>query len=271
MFVPSTRVGGIVGAAVTAPRGLSGPVGVGSSTDPARAGAVEDSVELSPEALANDAAAPADDDVDESRAAVESSESNENEDAAELSEEERAEVEQLEARDAEVRRHEMAHAAAGGQYAGSPNYDFETGPDGRRYAVGGHVNIDVGEVPGDPAKTIEKMRVVRAAAMAPAEPSGQDRRVAAEAAKKEAAAHAELAEQKRLEAEQRAQSVGPAAEGDGDASATESATVASAAEAPMPRAEGSSRVSARALLAALRMQSGYAEPRGEGSAFEQVA
>ena len=50
MFVPSTRVGGIVGAAVTAPRGLSGPVGVGSSTDPARAGAVEDSVELSPEA-----------------------------------------------------------------------------------------------------------------------------------------------------------------------------------------------------------------------------
>lgn len=118
----------------------------------------------------------------------------------ELSDEASVEVEELERRDAEVRRHEMAHAAAGGQYAGSPVYDFQTGPDGRRYAVGGHVNIDVGEVQGEPEKTIEKMRVVRAAALAPAEPSGQDRRVAAEAAKKEAAAHAELAEQRTDEA-----------------------------------------------------------------------
>src|SRR5690606_18669390 len=49
------------------------------------------------------------------------------------------EVLELSQRDREVRSHELAHAAVGGQYAGSPSYSFTRGPDGRRYAVAGEV------------------------------------------------------------------------------------------------------------------------------------
>jgi hypothetical protein len=91
------------------------------------------------------------------------------------------ELSELKARDREVRAHETAHQAVGGQYAGAISYVFQRGPDGAQYAVGGEVFIDVAPVEGDPQATIEKMRVVRAAAMAPAEPSAQDRSVAAQA------------------------------------------------------------------------------------------
>ncbi|MBD1391120.1 hypothetical protein IC617_16955 [Neiella sp. HB171785] len=91
-------------------------------------------------------------------------------------------IDQLEARDREVIAHEQAHAAVGGQYAGAPSFDYQRGPDGQLYAVSGEVSIDIAPVPGDPVATIRKMRQVRAAALAPAEPSAQDRRVAQEAA-----------------------------------------------------------------------------------------
>ncbi|MBD1582003.1 putative metalloprotease CJM1_0395 family protein [Pseudoalteromonas sp. S16_S37] len=105
------------------------------------------------------------------------------------------EVQELKARDQEVRLHEQAHARVGGQYAGSPSYEYQRGPDGNNYAVGGEVMIDVAEVPGDPRQTIDKMQTVRAAALAPAEPSGADRAIAADATQKLAAAQAELAKQ----------------------------------------------------------------------------
>lgn len=101
--------------------------------------------------------------------------------AQSLDEAQLKELTELKARDREVRAHETAHKAVGGQYAGAISYDYQRGPDGARYAVGGEVSIDVSPVQGDPEATIDKMRVVRAAAMAPAEPSSQDRAVAAEA------------------------------------------------------------------------------------------
>jgi len=108
-------------------------------------------------------------------------------------EEQKAVIAELVARDREVRSHEQAHAAAGGQYAGSPTYSFVRGPDGLNYAVGGEVSIDTSPVSGDPEATLRKAQVIRAAASAPAEPSPQDRRVAAQAASLEADARAELA------------------------------------------------------------------------------
>ena len=105
----------------------------------------------------------------------------------------------MKARDAEVRRHEAAHAAVGGQYASAPSYEFETGPDGRQYAVSGEVSIDTSTVPGDPEATIRKMQTVKAAALAPAEPSGQDQAVAAQADAKMRQAQAELNKQKAQE------------------------------------------------------------------------
>ena len=116
-----------------------------------------------------------------------------------LTEEERAIVKELQARDREVRAHEQAHARVGGQYAGSPRYTYETGPDGRRYAVGGSVSIDVSPVRGDPEETIRKMEQVKKAALAPAEPSAQDRAVAAKADAVKAQARAELAQKRAAE------------------------------------------------------------------------
>ncbi len=113
-------------------------------------------------------------------------------DGNELSEDEQREVEQLQARDREVRNHEQAHVAAGGQYVqGGPRYDFTRGPDGRQYATGGEVSIDTSPAK-TPEATIQKARVVRRAALAPAEPSAQDRRVAAQASQMENQARQEL-------------------------------------------------------------------------------
>jgi hypothetical protein len=117
---------------------------------------------------------------------------------AELSAEEQKTVEQLKKRDAEVRRHEMAHKRAAGPYAmGGPSYEYQTGPDGKRYAVGGEVQIDTSEVPNNPEATIRKADQVKRAALAAEEPSSQDRRVAAEAERMKAKARQELAEQTR--------------------------------------------------------------------------
>jgi hypothetical protein len=115
---------------------------------------------------------------------------------AELTPEEQQQVQELKARDQEVRVHEAAHVAAGGAYVtGGPTYTYQTGPDGKSYAIGGEVGIDTSEVEGDPKATIRKMQTVVAAALAPAEPSGQDQKVAAAARQKEAQARAELAKQ----------------------------------------------------------------------------
>lgn len=115
---------------------------------------------------------------------------------------EQQEIQQLSARDREVRAHEQAHAAVGGQYAGAPQYQFQRGPDGVRYAVGGEVSIDVSKA-ATPEETIRKMQVVRRAALAPAEPSPQDRRVAAQASATELEARQDLAIETRRETEVR--------------------------------------------------------------------
>jgi hypothetical protein len=69
-----------------------------------------------------------------------------------------------------------------GEFAGAIHLEFTTGPDGQQYAVGGEVKIDTAPIAGDPEATIEKMRTIQAAALAPANPSAADRAVAAKAA-----------------------------------------------------------------------------------------
>jgi hypothetical protein len=111
-----------------------------------------------------------------------------------LSEEEEEVVAELKSRDREVRAHEQAHlSAAGGLAQGGPSFTFSTGPDGQRYAIGGEVNIDTSAVAGDPAATLQKAQQIIAAANAPAQPSGQDRSVASQAASLAAEARSELA------------------------------------------------------------------------------
>ncbi|RMH09679.1 MAG: catalase [Nitrospirae bacterium] len=108
-----------------------------------------------------------------------------------------SELAQLKARDREVRAHEAAHLAAAGSVAtGGAQFTFQRGPDGQLYAVGGEVHIDTSPVPGDPEATIRKARTIRAAALAPANPSAQDRAVAAQASRMEAQARQELAQER---------------------------------------------------------------------------
>ena len=113
-----------------------------------------------------------------------------------LNPEERKVVAELKARDREVRRHEAAHARTGGEFAGTPHYNTTRDPDGKAYAVGGSTPIDASPIAGNPEATIEKMRTVKRAALAPAEPSGQDRAIAARAEAEEAKARNELRQQK---------------------------------------------------------------------------
>lgn len=118
---------------------------------------------------------------------------NENKKEVNLSDKEKAQVDKLKKEDQRVRTHEQAHkSAAGNLSSGGPNYTYKVGPDGKRYAVAGDVHIDSAEVPNDPEATVSKAQKIKAAALAPAEPSQQDLKVAAQARKMEMKAKQEL-------------------------------------------------------------------------------
>lgn len=110
-----------------------------------------------------------------------------------------AKLTQLKARDVEVRAHEQAHlSAAGGHATGGASYTYEKGPDGRSYAVGGEVGIDLSKE-SNPSATIQKMQTIKRAALAPASPSSTDRQVAAQASVKEAQARQEVLKEQQEE------------------------------------------------------------------------
>ncbi|MEY4504816.1 MAG: hypothetical protein RL154_1112 [Pseudomonadota bacterium] len=90
-------------------------------------------------------------------------------------------IAKLQTVDAQVRTHEAAHQAAGGGFAGGASFGYTKGPDGKQYAVSGEVPIDMSPETS-PEATISKMDQVKAAALAPADPSPQDLKVASSAA-----------------------------------------------------------------------------------------
>lgn len=153
--------------------------------------------------------------------------------ASGLTEEEQAVVREMKQTDAKVRAHEMAHLAAGGQFASGPSYEFEKGPDGGLYAVAGEVNIDTSPIPGDPEATIAKANQIRAAALAPGDPSAQDRSVANAAAQMAAKASVEAAKQKT-----------------GETSATSSGEPSAPRENLSPEAASNAYSAARSLVPA---------------------
>jgi hypothetical protein len=117
-----------------------------------------------------------------------------------LTPEQQQEVQKLRQIDRKVREHEAAHMAAGAGLAGGAHFEYVRGPDGRQYAVAGEVKIDVSPAQ-TPQQTIAKARRIQAAALAPADPSSQDRAVAAQAAQMAAKAQTELRRQEREERE----------------------------------------------------------------------
>ena len=124
-----------------------------------------------------------------------------------LTTEQQNQVRDLKKRDQEVRAHEQAHAAVGGSYASAPKYTYTQGPDGKKYAVGGEVQIDTSPE-RTPEATIRKMDIVIAAARAPAEPSSQDQAVARQAQQQRAQAQTELQDQSAAKRQEQSGQIG---------------------------------------------------------------
>ena len=113
-----------------------------------------------------------------------------------------AQVQELKQIEREVIAHEAAHMAAAGALGGGVSYTYTAGPDGKRYITGGEVPIQI--QPGStPEETLRNMQQVQRAALAPADPSGQDRQVAARAAAMAAQARSEIASEGARRAAQR--------------------------------------------------------------------
>lgn len=173
---------------------ISTPTGASSSASGPVTGEVRDTVTLSPQAresqdgrkgqVGGQAAGQAGVQAQGGQAAAGSESSQEQAEMA-------RKVALMKANEQKVIAHEAAHKAAGGTYAGGTSYSKSVGPDGKMYITGGEVSIDVSEG-RTPEETIRKAQTVRAAALAPSDPSGQDYAVAAQASRMEQEARAEL-------------------------------------------------------------------------------
>lgn len=109
-------------------------------------------------------------------------------------------IQKLAQRDRVVRAHEAAHLAAAGRYArGGANFTYQRGPNGVNYAIGGEVSLDTSS-PSDPEQALAKAQQIRTAALAPTQPSGQDRAVAAQATQAAAQARVEITNERIEEA-----------------------------------------------------------------------
>ncbi len=191
----------------------------------------------------------------------------------ELTPEERAQVARLQARDREVRQHEAAHlAASGGLATSGASFSYQKGADGVNYAIGGEVSINTS--PGrTPEETIQRAQTIKAAALAPADPSGADRAVAAAAAQMEASARLEQAKQagqtgKSAEEKSAAPELGP----DGKPIAKSEAKDSSIAEksSAQPTADGKPAQPDPQEQKAARLAQAYSFPAG-GKAAARVS
>lgn len=111
-------------------------------------------------------------------------------------------VRELQSIDRNVKAHEAAHQAAGGGLAGAASFSYTRGPDNQMYATAGEVPIRM-QKGRTPEETIANARQVVVAAMAPADPSPQDYKVAANALKMEFEARAEATKLKAQEAQEK--------------------------------------------------------------------
>ena len=158
----------------------------------------------------------------------------------ELSLEEQRIVTELQAADTNVRAHEAAHMAAGGGLTSPASYTYERGPDNKMYAVAGEVGISTGEG-NTPQESLNKAQTIRRAALAPADPSPQDLKVAAQAASMEMSARAQIMQEKMA---QNSQNTNNSNETSGDAvnsaeNSTENSNINSAGNSAVNSAENS--------------------------------
>lgn len=141
----------------------------------------------------------------------------------ELSLEEQRIVTELQAADTNVRAHEAAHMAAGGGLTSPASYTYERGPDNKMYAVAGEVGISTGEG-NTPQESLNKAQTIRRAALAPADPSPQDLKVAAQAASMEMSARAQIMQEKMAQNSKNSNNSNETSAGNSNVNSTENST-----------------------------------------------
>ncbi|MDY4446048.1 putative metalloprotease CJM1_0395 family protein [Campylobacter sp.] len=142
----------------------------------------------------------------------------------ELSREEQRIVSELQATDTNVRAHEAAHMAAGGGLTSPASYTYEQGPDNKMYAVAGEVGISTSEG-NTPQESLNKAQTIRRAALAPADPSPQDLKVAAQAASMEMSARAEIMQEKMAQNSQNSNNSNETSAGNSNVNSAENSNV----------------------------------------------
>lgn len=162
-----------------------------------------------------------------------------------------AQIAKLKQTEEKVKAHEAAHKAVGGNLASSASYSYTRGPDGRSYITGGEVQIDMSDG-RTPQETVSRMQQVIRAALAPADPSGQDRAVAAAAASRMAEA-----QQEKLQADSPTSNADPTQPVDPAKEAID------AAFNPEKSDEGSAKSGSKATDA--QVKSAYGNPAVQGS------
>jgi len=164
-------------------------------------------------------------------------------------------VDNLRTRDTAVRAHEAAHQAAAGGLAGAMHLDYQMGPDGKSYAVAGDVPVQLGGG-HTPAERLANANRVMRAALAPADPSAQDRSVAAQASALAIEAQRDLSTQGLQKLKEAAGQPHEAADSPAEGAATEASAKggppASTADDPAASADGRSRSEAAARTTAAR-------------------
>ena len=123
-------------------------------------------------------------------------ETNKENNPQELSESEKQLVDDLAARDAEVRGHEATHQSVGAGITGGASYTYQQGPDGKMYAIGGEVSVSM-PTGGTPEETIQNAKKLAAAALAVGSPSPQDISVASSAKMMEVKARQEMSREEQ--------------------------------------------------------------------------
>lgn len=161
-------------------------------------------------------------------------------------------ISRLKQTEEKVKAHEAAHKAVGGNLASSASYSYTQGPDGRSYITGGEVQIDMSSG-RTPEETISRMQQVIRAALAPADPSGQDRAVAAQASSQMADAQ-----------QQKLQSASPTAKSDPTQPVDPAQEAAAEAADPAAAKDDKTAPSASNGMDS-RIQQAYGNPAVQGS------
>ena len=161
----------------------------------------------------------------------------------ELSREEQRIVAELQAADTNVRAHEAAHMAAGGGLTSPASYTYERGPDNKMYAVAGEVGISTSQG-NTPQESLNKAQTIRRAALAPADPSPQDLKVAAQAASMEMSARVQIMQEKMAQNSQNPNNSNEASAGNSTVNSNVNSNVNSAGNSTENSAENSNTNSA---------------------------